>query len=121
MLDNLDAAFAANGVPRNEGKDVTLAGNITGLGCHLSSSPPLVEPDAKKAKREKGFAIEFPKLGLRAKSVDGKGQCFFNALAVLFAEQNNAKGNSALPTEPQAIRNLTVQEMRAKKPNSETR
>ncbi|CAE7806597.1 unnamed protein product [Symbiodinium sp. CCMP2592] len=45
-LQSLDAAFRANGIPRNCAKDVTLAPEITALGCELSSSPPVAEPVA---------------------------------------------------------------------------
>ncbi|CAE7542598.1 unnamed protein product [Symbiodinium natans] len=38
-LANLDAAFAEHGVPRNVAKDVSLANEITALGCDLSSTP----------------------------------------------------------------------------------
>lgn len=45
-LKKLDAAFDQNGIPRNTSKDVTLASQITALGCDLSNSPPLAEPSA---------------------------------------------------------------------------
>ena len=47
-LRNLDAAFVANGIPRNRRKDVSLAGSITALGCDLSNNPPIAEPAAAR-------------------------------------------------------------------------
>ena len=47
-LARLDAAFAEHNVPRNVRKDVTLAPEITALGCDLSSSPPVVDPNKAK-------------------------------------------------------------------------
>lgn len=47
-LEALDAAFVANGMPKNLGKDVTLADSMVALGCEISSSPPSVEPAAGK-------------------------------------------------------------------------
>ena len=47
-LSNLDNSFAEHGVPRNKKKDVSLAGELTALGCDLSNKPALVEPSKEK-------------------------------------------------------------------------
>ena len=44
-LERLDKTFKAHSVKRNINKDVNCASELTGLGCHLTSSPPLVQPD----------------------------------------------------------------------------
>ncbi|CAE7303272.1 unnamed protein product [Symbiodinium sp. CCMP2592] len=54
-LRNLDAAFEANGIPRNSRKDVSLAASITALGCDLSNQPPLAEPAAARLCQARGF------------------------------------------------------------------
>ena len=50
-LRRLDASFAQHGVQRNEKKDVTLASSLTGLGCDISASPPMVQPACEKQAR----------------------------------------------------------------------
>ena len=47
-LDRLDKAFEENGIPRNTGKDISLAESITALGCDLSNGPAMAEPSARK-------------------------------------------------------------------------
>jgi hypothetical protein len=47
-LEAFDAALAASGIPRAVEKDISLASRMTGLGCEISASPPLVSPDAAK-------------------------------------------------------------------------
>eukprot|EP00930_Biecheleria_cincta_P036722 TRINITY_DN25169_c0_g2_i1.p1 TRINITY_DN25169_c0_g2~~TRINITY_DN25169_c0_g2_i1.p1 ORF type:complete len:212 (-),score=21.83 TRINITY_DN25169_c0_g2_i1:347-949(-) len=47
-LDLLDKAFAKNGLPKNETKDITLQESMTALGCELTSKPPAVEPATDK-------------------------------------------------------------------------
>ena len=47
-LQRLDRVFAEHGIVRNKAKDVNLAGRMTGLGCDINSSPPLVEPALHK-------------------------------------------------------------------------
>eukprot|EP00435_Cladocopium_sp_Y103_P008297 s2259_g2.t1 len=47
-LHRLDEAFALHKVPRNTAKDVTLATELTALGCDLSGRPGLVEPNKDK-------------------------------------------------------------------------
>ena len=43
-LCRLDRVFVEHGVSKNCKKDVSLSSSMTGLGCEISSSPPLVEP-----------------------------------------------------------------------------
>ncbi|OLP95208.1 hypothetical protein AK812_SmicGene22693 [Symbiodinium microadriaticum] len=50
-LRRLDASFALHGIQRNEKKDVTLASSLTGLGCDISASPPMVQPASGKQAR----------------------------------------------------------------------
>ena len=50
-LRRLDASFALHGIQRNEKKDVTLASSLTGLGCDISASPPMVQPACGKQAR----------------------------------------------------------------------
>ncbi|CAE7241849.1 unnamed protein product [Symbiodinium sp. CCMP2592] len=50
-LQKLDESFQANGIPRNQAKDVTLQTCMTGLGCDLSSQPPMVQPESSKLCR----------------------------------------------------------------------
>ncbi|CAK9018799.1 unnamed protein product, partial [Durusdinium trenchii] len=47
-LQRLDHVFAEHGIVRNKAKDVNLAGHMTGLGCDIVSSPPMVEPALHK-------------------------------------------------------------------------
>ena len=47
-LRRVDQAFERHGIPKNKAKDVTLASTMTGLGCDMSSEPPLVEPAKDK-------------------------------------------------------------------------
>ena len=47
-LRKLDQVFVKHGVSKNCRKDVSLSSAMTGLGCDISSSPPLVEPACKK-------------------------------------------------------------------------
>ena len=49
-LSNLDNALRDAGLQRNCGKDINLADTMTGLGCDLSNTPPLIEPAAEKMK-----------------------------------------------------------------------
>ena len=43
-LQRIDRAFERHCIPRNKAKDISLSQQMTGLGCDISSSPPLVEP-----------------------------------------------------------------------------
>lgn len=43
-LRRLDEAFERHGIPRNKAKDVSLAEEVTALGCNLTSDPPSVQP-----------------------------------------------------------------------------
>ena len=47
-LAKLDTAMGQSGVPKNVSKDVNLADTMTGLGCELSNSPPLIEQLARE-------------------------------------------------------------------------
>ena len=47
-LRRLDHVFVKHGVSKNCKKDVSLSSAMTGPGCDISSSPPLVEPACKK-------------------------------------------------------------------------
>ena len=47
-LCRLDRVFVEHGVSKNCKKDVSLSSSMTGLGCEISSSPPLVEPAGRK-------------------------------------------------------------------------
>ncbi|OLP74045.1 hypothetical protein AK812_SmicGene46529 [Symbiodinium microadriaticum] len=50
-LGRLDSVFRSRGVVKNKSKDVTLEATMTGLGCDISSTPPLVEPSMDKLGR----------------------------------------------------------------------
>ena len=43
-LQRIDAVFQQHGIKKNASKDVSLTPSMTGLGCDLTSSPPLVQP-----------------------------------------------------------------------------
>ena len=43
--------MARAGVQQKPEKDVTSAGTLTGMGCHLSGSPPRASPDATSIRR----------------------------------------------------------------------
>ena len=43
-IDCLDEAMAEAGVPKDGSKDVTLASEMTALGCELRNEPPIAEP-----------------------------------------------------------------------------
>ncbi|OLP95328.1 hypothetical protein AK812_SmicGene22568 [Symbiodinium microadriaticum] len=47
-LSKLDKVFDKNGVARNVNKDISLAAEMTALGCDISAAPPLVEPCKRK-------------------------------------------------------------------------
>ena len=47
-LCRLDRVFVEHGVSKHCKKDVSLSSSMTGLGCEISSSPPLVEPAGRK-------------------------------------------------------------------------
>ncbi|CAE7302251.1 unnamed protein product [Symbiodinium sp. CCMP2456] len=47
-LRRLDRVFAEHGVSKNFKTDVSLSSAMTGLGCDISSFPPLVEPACRK-------------------------------------------------------------------------
>ncbi|CAE7391735.1 unnamed protein product [Symbiodinium microadriaticum] len=47
-LDRLDKAFEENEIPRNMGKDISLAESSTALGCDLSNGRAMAEPSARK-------------------------------------------------------------------------
>ncbi len=50
-VEQLDRSMRDNGVQRKLEKDVTDATELTGMGCHLTGSPPRAEPDANSVKR----------------------------------------------------------------------
>ncbi|CAE7867460.1 unnamed protein product, partial [Symbiodinium sp. KB8] len=47
-LANLDRAFESHGIPRNASKDISLAPELTALGCDLSNNPVKAEPNSEK-------------------------------------------------------------------------
>ena len=47
-LARLDAAFQACGVPRNVNKDVSVAQEVTALGCDLTNGPVMAQPSRPK-------------------------------------------------------------------------
>ncbi|OLQ01807.1 hypothetical protein AK812_SmicGene15416 [Symbiodinium microadriaticum] len=47
-LQRLDSVFQRHGIQKNAAKDVSLASSMTGLGCDISNSPAVVEPNQAK-------------------------------------------------------------------------
>lgn len=47
-LANLDRAFESHGILRNASKDISLAPELTALGCDLSNNPVKAEPNSEK-------------------------------------------------------------------------
>ena len=47
-LDAFDDALQFHGVPRRKDKDITLADELTALGCLVTTGPPSVDPDPAK-------------------------------------------------------------------------
>lgn len=62
-LLHLDKAFQTHGIPKNTKKDVSLASNVTALGCDLSNNPAKVEPASGKLVQTLARTLDLLRIG----------------------------------------------------------